>query len=101
MSPKAIRLAKSVSQELGRICKAQPDHDGRDKPHGMVVGRPFFVPCGEAAKRLIPVDQPRNLLPLAVAGPVEEPCSLFMGRAWQGAPDTMAPCILPNQVTAI
>jgi hypothetical protein len=62
-----------VEVVLGRVCQAQPSHDGRDALHRLIVRRPFLVPCGDAAKWLVPVDQSRDRVPLAIASPVEGP----------------------------
>jgi hypothetical protein len=47
------------------------------------------------------VDEPLNLVSLAIAGPIEGPGPVFTGFAGNGAPDAMAPYVLPNCTTVI
>jgi hypothetical protein len=66
-----------------------------------LCGRPFFIPCGNAAKRLVAAHQPLNLVALAVTDPVEGAGAMFIRLPGNGDPDTMAPHILPNLTTAL
>lgn len=92
---------RGMPAKLGRICKAPPEHDRRDEPHGLIIGRAFFVPRRDAAKLLVPVNQPLNCVTLAVAAPVEGAGALFIRFPGDGDPDAMAPQILSDLTAAI
>lgn len=86
---------------LGRICKAPPSHDSRDEPHRLIVSRPFFVPRGEASKRLIPVDQPLNFVAFARADAVEGPGAMLVGLVGNRVPDPLTTQVVPHLTTTI
>jgi hypothetical protein len=67
----------------------------------MVINGSLLIACGDASKLLAPVDEPLNLVPLALHGPVERACPVFIHLAWDGAPHTMSPQILPKLTAAI
>ena len=67
----------------------------------MVVNSPFLIACGDAAKLLVSVDQPLNLVALAVAGAVEGAGTMLIRLPRHGDANTMAPAIPADLATAI
>jgi hypothetical protein len=67
----------------------------------LIVRSPFLVPCGDAAKLLVPVNQPLDLVPLAIARSVKGAGAMFIGLAWNGASDPAPTYVLPNLAAAI
>ena len=67
----------------------------------MIVGRALLVSRGEAAKLLVPVDEPLNFVAFAIADAVEGPGAMLIGFAGNCVPDPMATQIVPNLTTTI
>jgi hypothetical protein len=67
----------------------------------LIVSRPFLIPRGDAVKLLVAVNQPLNLVPSAVTGPVEGAGAMFIRFPWDGAPEAMSPHVLPNLAAVV
>jgi hypothetical protein len=67
----------------------------------LLIRSSLFIAYCETTELLVPVNEPLNLIPLAVAGPVEGPRSVFVPLAWDGTPHTVSTHILPDLTAAV
>ena len=67
----------------------------------MVVGSPLFIPGRNPPTLFEAIDQPLDLTPQPVQGPIKRPRPLLMAFPGNGAAGPMTPQILPNGPTAL
>jgi hypothetical protein len=67
----------------------------------MVVVRALFIACGQAPKRLTPIDEPLNAIAQAVDGAIERPLVTLILLARDRDPDPMLAGILPYVPAAV
>jgi hypothetical protein len=67
----------------------------------MVGFRALFIACGQAPKRLTPIDEPLKAIAQAVDGSIERPLVTFILLARDRDPDTMLAGILPDVPAAV
>jgi hypothetical protein len=96
-----ITLRLFAAAILGRVCNAQPEDDRSNEPPRVIVRRPLVVSPGDPSKGLVPVAQPRNRAPLAIARPVARPGAMFSGLARHGTPDSVPTQVLPHLAAAL
>ena len=67
----------------------------------MVVGCTLLIPGGQPPELLAAIDEPLNLVPLPVDGPIEWSGAMLIDLARNGDPDPMLAGILPDFLAAI
>jgi hypothetical protein len=67
----------------------------------MVVGSPFFIPGRNPPTLFEPINQPLDLAPQPIQGPIKRPRPLLIAFPGNGGADAMPPQVLPDSPTAI
>jgi hypothetical protein len=88
-------------EELGRVCKLQPEHDGCNEQHRMIVLGALLIPGRNPAILFEAIDQALHLVAQPVDSPIKRPRAALIPFAGNGEADPMLPQVTPDRPTAV
>jgi hypothetical protein len=99
--PTPFEKSSAKGPVLGRVCKSEPEHNGGQANHGIVIGSPLFIAGRHAPTLCEAVDHTLDSTPQAVEGSIERAAAALIHFARNGGPNPMPAQILPDHPAAI
>lgn len=86
---------------LGRVCKLQPHDNCSKHQHCQIVLRPFFISGCDSSKLLESINRALNSIALPINLTAKRTCTTLIAPVWNRHPNSPAPQVATNFVTAV